>query len=620
MQFQRVCVIGLDGLEPGIVEPLLAAGELPNLARMRDRGGFARVATTAPAQTPVAWSTFATGTNPGGHGVFDFLRRDPATYLPDLALNRYEQKNAFTPPRAVNLRRGTAVWELLSAAGIASAVVRCPCTYPPDPVRGRMLSGMGVPDLRGGQGTGTYYTAAEGVAAGEGERVVRVEADASGRVVAHLIGPRNPADRSDLRAEFVLEPRGDDGSGLVLRCAAGAPAALELVPGQWSGWLRVRFKAGLLRNVRGIVRFYLVRSGADLALYASPINFDPDAPLFPISAPPEYARELAEAQGLYYTTGMVEDHAALNNGRIDEHAFLDQCARVWDEREAMLLRELERTREGLVYGLFDTPDRVQHLFWRFREPDHPANLGRAPAAEFARTIEEHYRRADAVVGKALALADDRTLTIALSDHGFGSFRRCVDLNAWLHAEGLLALQSGVRPGAEAGDLFRHVDWSRTRAYALGLGGIYLNLQGREAKGTVAADEAEPLKAAIAGKLRGLTDPATGAVGVRDVQPREALYRGPYAGEAPDLLALFSRGHRVSWTTTLGGVAAEVFSDNTQRWSGDHIVDPALVPGVLFIDRPFRAEGAGLADLAPTVLAALGVAPGPAMEGRSLLLP
>src|SRR3989440_6437895 len=111
---------------------MLARAELPNLAKIRAGGNYTRLKTTYPAQTPVAWSTFATGTNPGGHGVFDFIRRDPGTYQPNLALVRYEQKNAFLPPRAVNLRRGTPVWEVLDRAGVAATVIRCPCTYPPD--------------------------------------------------------------------------------------------------------------------------------------------------------------------------------------------------------------------------------------------------------------------------------------------------------------------------------------------------------------------------------------------------------------------------------------------------------------------------------------------------------
>ena len=256
--------------------------------------------------------------------------------------------------------------------------------------------------------------------------------------------------------------------------------------GEWSDWLRVKFKVGLLQSIRGMVRFYLVSCEPELALYASPVNFDPHSPLFPISDPPEYAGELARRIGLYYTTGMVEDHAGLNNERISEQAYLDQCEIVWRERETMMLDELEAFKEGFFYCLFDTPDRIQHLFWRFTEPDHPANHGVAPSAEFARVIDDCYRRCDAIVGKALEFSDDETLFIALSDHGFNSFRRGVHLNTWLYDNGFLALRDGVRPGEAAGDLLRQVDWGRTKAYAVGLGGIYLNLKGREEQGIVAS--------------------------------------------------------------------------------------------------------------------------------------
>src|SRR5262249_20947385 len=159
---------------------------------------------------------------------------------------------------------------------------------------------------------------------------------------------------------------------------------------------------------------HLVACEPELALYASPINFDPDAPFFPISEPPEYAGDLAHAIGLYSTTGMVEDHTGLNNERISEAAFLDQCELVWREREAMMLHELESFDDGLFYCLFDTPARIQHLFWRFREPDHPANRGRVPDPEFAPVVDDCYRRCDAIVGRAMEFADDRTLFLALS--------------------------------------------------------------------------------------------------------------------------------------------------------------------------------------------------------------
>jgi predicted AlkP superfamily phosphohydrolase/phosphomutase len=606
-------VIGLDGLESSIVGPMLDAGELPNLARIRERGGFTTVQTTTPAQTPVAWSTFATGTNPGGHGIFDFLRRDPKTYRPDIALNRYESAGAFRPPRAVNLRRGEAVWDLLSARGVESTIIRCPATYPADTIQGSMLSGMGVPDLRGGFGTATVYSSADQGHALEGERFIKVEIDSEATVATRLIGPPSPKDRTDLTVP--IRVRVDREARTVTILSDGAPASLTVAEGTWSEWLQVTFKAGMFQTVRGIVRFYAAKIGEEFELYASPINFDPMAPAFPISHPPEFSRVLAEELGLFHTTGMVEDHGGLNNGRIDEFAYLDQCDLAWREREAMLLRSLDNFKSGLLYCLFDTPDRVQHMFWRFRDPAHPLHEA---DAEMADVIEEQYRRSDRMVGHALEAADDETLVIALSDHGFGPFRRAVNLNTWLLEKGLLALKAGVEPGEAAGDMLRGVDWSRTRAYSLGLGGIYLNRQGREAEGIVTADDAERIKAEIADGLQGLPDPCNGERAIRGVKTREAVYQGPFFEEAPDLVVHFSKGYRASSSTSMGGVAETTFEDNRKKWSGDHIVDPALVPGVLFMNRPFRGDSARLEDLAPTILAVLGLPNGPAMEGSSLI--
>lgn len=611
---KKVIVIGLDGLEPKLVGPMLERGELPHLARLAAQGGFTRVRTTVPAQTPVAWSTFATGTNPGGHGIFDFIRRDPATYLPDLALSRYEQKNAFLPPKAINLRRGQAVWEVLSDAGIASTILRCPCTYPPDSIKGRMLSGMGVPDVRGGLGTSTFYTTAEGVPALESETVVQVERNGE-QLRTHLIGPRNPKTGADARVGLVITA--DAGAKRIVIRSEGQPSTLEVREGQWSDWLKVKFKMGLLQSVSAMVRFHLVSLEPVLELYASPVNFDPHSPLFPISSPWDYAGQLAREVGTFYTTGMVEDHTGLSNGRFGEAAYIDQCDAVLAERERMMQHELARFREGLFFCLFDTPDRVQHMFWRFREADHPARNGEEPKA-FEQVIEEHYRRCDGIVGRVLEQVGDDTLLIVLSDHGFNSFRRGVHLNSWLHQEGYLALEPGVQPVEAPGEFLKHVDWAGTRAYALGLGGIYLNVRGREAEGTVPPAEAAALARELAGRLTGLRDSATGAIAVRAAVTREQVYSGAYAAESPDVVALFGDGYRVSWATALGGVPHGIIEDNVKRWSGDHIVDPMLVPGVLFMNRAFAGERARLIDLAPTVLAALGVPRTPVMEGESLL--
>lgn len=591
---RRVVVLGFDGLDGGILRRVLACGEAPHFAALAARGHAGLVRTTTPAQTPVAWSTFATGVNPGAHGIFDFLARDPKRYSLRIALSRYEMPNLLQPPRAVNLRRAQPLWDVLSAAGVPSVVLRCPCSYPPDRVRGRVLAGMGVPDLRGSFGTPTLFTEQADVPAGESESVQPLTRQGH-TLTCELPGPLNPVTRAPFTCRITLAVRGED----VALTPEGQPS-VTLTPGQWSPWLRVKFKTGLLQSARGMVRVLLRHTTPHVELYATPVHFDLRAPLFPISHPEEYAEELAEVIGDFATSGMPEDHAGLLNGRLSDAEFLAQCEDVWREREAMLFHELARLREGFLYCLFDTPDRVQHLFW-----------GRGPAE-----IDAWYRRADDVLGRVLAQADDDTLVLALSDHGFGDFARGLHLNSWLHQQGLLALRDGAAPADDLPELLQAVDWSRTRAYALGLGGIYLNLAGREAQGIVAPEEAAGLAARIAAELTGLIDPRTGLAAVRGVPLREACYRGPYLEEAPDLLVHCAAGYRASWQTGVGGVPAGLFADNTRLWRGDHIVDPALVPGVLYANRPLEAD-ADMRDLAPTILTALGV-PVPAhMEGRPL---
>lgn len=610
----RVLAVGLDGFAPPIAEPLLAAGELPNLARLREVGGYARIRTTAPAQTPVAWSSVAVGTNPGGHGIYDFLTRDPRTYRPEIALHGYERTNSFLPPKAVNRRGGAALWAVASEAGVPATVIRHPCTYPPERVYGRMLAGVGVTDLRGGFGTSTVYTTEPDLRPGEGERILPLQEGRDGMLRAHLVGPLRP-DGEDARLELGVQ-RGDDGGVRILLAGQEAVPALE--PGQWSPWISVRFKMGALQSVRGQVRWLLVRTRPHVLLYASPVNFDPAAPPFPISHPWDYAKELEDALGPYHTLGMAEDHGGLNNGRFTEEEFLAQCDDVLDERLAMLRYEMERFQEGLLFCVFDTPDRMQHMFWRFLEPDHPANEAHGFDAEFKDVIREHYQACDRIVGEVMDAVDDDTLLVVLSDHGFGTFRREVHLNRWLHEQGLLVLKAGVGPGADAGEMLRAVDWDRTRAYAVGLAGIYLNLRGRESRGIVDPDEAPALRRALAEQLTGLRDRDTGREAIRSAASRDDLYRGPHLDTAPDVVVGCATGYRVSAATALGAVPTASFEDNGRRWSGDHVMDPALVPGVLFMNRPFDESSPHLTDVAPTLLDALGVPAAPAMEGRSLL--
>ena len=592
-------------------------GALPALQSIRKAGMYGRLGTTYPAQTPVAWSSFVTGTNPGGHGIFDFIRRNPETYLADVALTQFlPPKNLFSQPRVENLRKGTPIWDLMAKAEMPATVLRCPCTFPAETVKGNLLSGVGVPDLRGSQGKGSFYTQDRGVRARENEQVFVL--DGGEEITTQLVGPRNTrtSPPSDLTCPMRLQV--DRARGALTIDTGGEPSKVEVCVGEWSDWIRVKFRVSMLQSITGLVRVYVPRLSPVVELYASPVNFDPAAPAFPISYPNGYAKELSEKIGLFSTLGMAEDHTGLNNGRFDEQAYVKNCELVFRERERMLFHELDRFTEGFLFIVFDTPDRLQHMLWRFLDPGHP---GYDPdvAREAASHVEQHYVRCDKMLQRVLDRTDENTLLIVLSDHGFNSFRRAFDTNTWLWESNLLCFKDGKKPEGAAEGAAHAVDWSRTYAYAVGLGGIYLNLKGRERAGIVEeGGEAERVRTAVQEGLAQCRDVKNGAPVVASVSRREAIYHGAYTKDAADLLVNFQPGYRVSWESAVGGVADSLIQDNTRKWSGDHIMNPDAVPGILFMNRSAHDRRANIIDLAPTILQFLGVSKGEAMEGNSLL--
>jgi predicted AlkP superfamily phosphohydrolase/phosphomutase len=621
-QVDRVIVLGFDGMDPKIAEAMMAAGRLPNLAGLRERGSFTRLATSCPAMSPVAWSSFMTGTTPGRHAIFDFLHRDPRTYLPDLSSaeirpprRRLKLGRLTIPlgrPIIRLLRRSKPFWTVLGEHGVFSAVLRVPITFPPERFNGLLLSGMCVPDLRGSQGSFTFFTTAQEKQRDHigGERLTLTREN--GACHGNLPGP--PLVSSDsgeaARTQFRLRPDGDSRARLEI-----GGERLDLHVGRYSDWVPVGFRLGPGMRANGMCRFYLRQLEPEVELYVSPINIDPERPALPVSHPPAYSIYLSKRLGRYATLGLAEDTWALNESVLDDASFLDQCALMFEERKRMLYNALQNTRAGCVVCVFDTTDRIQHMFWRYREDEHPAPVEEDPSL-FAEAVERSYEQADEVVGEVMSQLGERDALFVMSDHGFKSFRRGVNLNVWLQQEGYLHLKAGASGEAE---WLRHVDWERTRAYAIGLGGLYLNVRGREAHGIVAPEEAPQLRAELIEKLTGLADEANGAIAIRRALETAAVNPGPYAEMGPDLTIGYGVGYRASWGAAQGQVCGSVMEDNTRRWSGDHCLDPALVPGVLFANRGLRADNPSITDLAPTVLELFGVrAPG-YMQGRSLLV-
>ena len=622
-QAKRVIILGFDGMDPGLTTRFIEEGKLPHFHQLKQQGSFAPLATSYPSISPAAWSSFMTGADSSHHNIFDFITRDPCTYAPMLSSTEIGRAAKVLPLGKYRLplsklkmsllRKRQPFWKLLGESRIFSAIIRVPITFPPETFHGVLLSGMCTPDLKGSQGTFTYYTTSTTDAKGR-EGGVQIQVSRCGDTIQTLLyGPENSLVRDGGTLTLPLTLTLDDHHNWVDLKISGQTYRLE--PRTYSPWISVAFQPGLGMKVHGICRFYLNRIQPEFELYVSPINIDPEKPALPISHPFIYSVYLAKLLGPYATLGLAEDTWALNEGVLDEEAFLQQAYLNCDERERMLFSMLDKTKNGLCVCVFDTTDRVQHMFFRCLDETHPANRGKE-TAKYAHVIEELYQHVDTILGRVMTRIDDDTVLLVMSDHGFTQFKRGVNINTWLLQHGYLVLKEGH---TTSGDWFEAVDWQRTKAYSLGLIGLFINRKGREACGIVAeGEELNRLKQELIAQLTGLVDDETGDIAIRELIDTEAIQAGPYVYDAPDLLLGYNAGYRNSWAGAKGGVSASVFEDNTKHWSGDHCVDPRLVPGILFCNRPIQTATPDIKDIAPTVLHLFGTDIPSYMQGKPLL--
>lgn len=621
---KRVVILGFDGMDPELAERYMRAGKLPNLRKLREQGTFRNLATTIPPISPVAWSSFLTGVNPGKHNIYDFIMPDRNRYLPELSSARIRgpkrtlKLGKYAIPlgrtQIKPLRKGVPFWHYLSEAGVFCSVIRVPITFPPEKFSGVLLSGMCVPDIQGTQGTFSFHTTRAAKRETATNRVVVPFARRNGFFESYIPGPPDslrPDAKEELRAAFRVKT---DKSKKRVEIQLGGQR-IVLPQGEYSEWAEVEFRAGLGAAVKGICRFYLNSVEPELELYATPVNIHPMRPALPISHPLTYSMYLAKLNGLYATLGLAEDTWALNDGYLGDEAFLEQCYLNHREREQMFFDALKKTSQGVCACVFDITDRVQHMFWRYF-----SNGQESPAAGDSgtgtRVIEELYEKMDDLIGRTLKQLKEDTLVLVVSDHGFKSFQHGINLNTWLHQNGYLALKEG----APAGDWFANVDWDRTRAYALGMNGIYINRKGRESRGTVEpGTEAASLRSELCAKLQGLVDPRTSRVSITKAFDAMKAFIGPYRENAPDVIVGFGEGYRISWNSAQGRVTEEIFEENTKAWSGDHCVDPEIVPGVLFSNWKIEGDAHSITDVAPTLLELFGLSVPPHMDGRAWTL-
>jgi predicted AlkP superfamily phosphohydrolase/phosphomutase len=673
---QKVIVLGFDGVDARYTEQFMNEGKLPNLAKLRAAGSYRPILPPIPAQTPVSWSTFSTGIDPGRTGIFDFLRRDPKNYMPVFASFEeiqepllfgsknplvfgggmfalflviaavlfffgrkigglvllgagllfggaiYAVVDRYIPdarPGVINRRQGIPFWDAAAQAGKKATIVHVPVTFPAtDFDEGHMLSGLGVPDMSGRIGKPFYFTSELDFKRGDSNEfsieVVQLE-DNKGVINTKIQGPPN---RLFGDPPFITIPMtvtvADDRKSITIDVSG---QKIPLKPGEWTGWVNFVFPFNPLIKVHGISRFHLLSVEPEVKLYLSPINFDPRSlpPGFRISTPPKWAPELAKKHGLYKTIGWQIDTWAISEGFATEKIFWDDMEWTVQQSRKIFDANLQRD-DDLTVQVFEFPDRVAHVFWRIIDPTHPAYDAKL-AAEWGDVLLRSYKLMDDIVGDAMRAAEQKNaMLIVVSDHGFASYRRNAHYNTWLVLNGYLVLKSGVQVKDrdlemlfDQGQFWENVDWSKSRAYSMGLGQVYINLKGREAQGIVEPGaEYDALKKELAERMVAMVDPETGAHPVRRVIPREQAYHKFDPNLIPDLFVLNNDGYRVSWQTSLGGVPKVLFDDNKAVWSGDHCsLDPEIVRGIFFINRKLATPREPyIADVYPTVLGALGV--------------
>ena len=505
----------------------MAEGQLPHLSRLAAQGGFYRLETSHSPESPTSWASFATGSNAGKHNIFDFLVRDPKTYMPDLGIVKKEMPEflfnylPIKKPVITSIRGGTSFWVTAGQHGVRSSLLTVPITFPPEDVEnGELLAGLPLPDIRGTIGT-FYYFATDLSRYEEGNTEMggilkRLVMD-RGVAKTELVGPPNPVVKAQQRAILAKGPSVSDAdkaalAELTAREDIRLPVtvhwnrperratieidgkSISLAENEWSKWVTLEFRVNFLVRLHGMVQLFLIRADTELQLYISPVNWRPDNPVVPISSPASFSSQINDRLGFFRTLGWAEATWPLNEDRLDEKAFMDDLYRAFDDRAQVVLHRLDARKWDLLVGVSESTDRVQHMMWRFIDKTHPM-YNEADAAKYGSSILRVYRRVDQFVGEVLDHLPPDTQVLVMSDHGFHSFRHAVNLNTWLVNEGFLAIK-GQRTAMKgmnemflgSGQFWENVDWSRTKAYAMGLGQVFINLKGREGDGAVDPSE------------------------------------------------------------------------------------------------------------------------------------
>jgi len=603
MHFKKILVIGIDGLDPDICRELIKSGKMPNLKKLISNGSFKDLEIINPAESPVSWSCLACGVNPGKHGIFDFIHRDPKTYLPRLSICTPESRGSSSMK---NDLMAEPFWNYTSKAGIPTTVIRWPVTFPPARIKGNMLSGLGVPDICGMLNSYRFFTTHP--AAWKESKNLKKIVLKNNTFTGKIPGPKKSIGKSvDIKFTGEILP---DKSAISFQIQN---TNFVVKQGTFSSFINLSYKVGLLKKVKAICTVYVNKipknPNEPLELYFSSPEIDPKNPALQITEPENFSKILAKEIGTYHTLGIAEDINAAKVKHLPLNAFFEQCKTVEAERMGMLEYELKRFSKGVLAVVFDTSDRWQHIGWR------GSNLVPGKESQGA-IVDEYYELyADKIFGKINEALDKDTALIVFSDHGFTSFERAFNMNNWLVENGYMTIKGDL--SEEDSALFKKVDWNRTKAYSLGFCNIYLNLKGREENGIVNEKDAINLKSEIASRLKKFIDSETKKKIIHEVYDAAQIYFGKYQKDGPDLVIGFKPGYRMGWQTAIGGLADSICETEDSEWKGDHLVDASFVDGALLVNFPIISKIPKTIDIAPTILDLSGLSIPADMDGVSL---
>lgn len=669
-EYPRMIVLGIDGLDPEILAETirLYPERTKNFQWLAEASGIHSLGTSMPPQSPVAWSNFITGMDPGGHGVFDFIHRSKATRNaigsimtdvhppapdPDAKPGDWMLPD-FSAEVPVPNRSGKPFWMMMAEQGVPADLWRMPINYPVDASHGVSFPGMMTPALDSAYGKSTIYT--DDPLAKSRSRYSKLEivSEFNGKIDTSIVGPPNSLKVGGPASKCALKIFVDRKAGAIAIDTGTEITVLR--PGEWGEFVPVTFDMQLplgMMNLSGITRFYLRSIEPTFELYASPVNIDPMAPVSPVSEPSSASADLAEAIGSYYTQGMAEDVNSLKSEVITVEEFIQQVEIVYDERRRMMDYAIDhylaRGDGGLMFFYYSTVDLTSHMMWRHSDeehPDHdPAIAKRTsvqwtdrPGSTWKDTIYDAILKIDPVLGVLRERLGDDPTYIVMSDHGFAPYRRIFSLNTWLLENGYLVLKDGYARELERDDagfkkirIGSAVDWSKTRAYGMGFNGLYLNLKGREEdnpategvdeSGIVSVGaEADALLAEITAKLEALIDPVTKEQVILHCDLATEIYTGPRIPEAPDLLIGYNYAYGNSDASSEGRVPRETLRDNLGgTFNGSHLMSPEVVKGTLISNRPVRKGFHKLEDLTVQILHQYGIEVPAELTGHPVLV-